>query len=858
MSFWPFNNSSSSNNTLLKFLDSIHDLSSVSVDDIVKDQTLVQELLNELHTVKGNINKGGNFLFAQSNPDSTHALSDSASLNSQNNDNNNSGSNKESKGIKLIELLIQPHILSGLIEILENSVDFFYQQGLKEEENIKKALAEHTPATDLEEVDEIKEAKGEDKDEVFRRSVQATADILSFDISIISSRIIETPNLINKLWSILKLEHLEENYPSVSYLVHILDQLLEFNSIELLNFIRRQDDLVDTFLAKIEVPAIMDYFFRIIQTDKPDSPTGILDTIAQQDVILKLVDILKPQPVQFDNTPYIPDHQLYFRQSSATDFLKALITISSNAALAVVMETNIGPNQLTRQLVSPEVVNIIVHEIMLQKVQGKSGKTQTNKHGINNCVSIVIELIRKNNSDYDLNCGSYSSLLQNGDGGPGEINSYVMFQWLKDFEQNPPGPRDPIYLGDMLEIFSVNLHRFEELLETEPIPPNGVTSDILGFTRFKISELIAELLHCSNMTLLNSKKIRKIISIRDHIRLQQSKRLKKALDEKIAFVESPNIQDVTSGLDDVSLDDVQFADEDKHDYSNLIKNIESIEDSEDEEPSISPENPFVCEERNKAIRSDPCVGDLFKIKLIDSKVLLSIVSKFTKYEWNNFFHNVVFDLVQQIFNGKLNSYNSFLIVELFKKDQCDLTDLIVRSYENEVEPRPGYMGHLILIGEEIVKFTSLYKPDLISHTIVEAISSEKWNWFVNDILTKTREVYNVVLGADEGDTFDNTDDYVDPDEPKKIILGDTSNHEEFVHDGENEDEDEDMDGPKVADVEVGKMTPSGDITQHAVDEDEELGDPLENNDVDHLSGSSSDEDEEDDGNVLRRVPNHNE
>ncbi|KAI5965420.1 hypothetical protein CANMA_003416 [Candida margitis] len=855
MSFWPFSNSSSNNNTLSKFLDSIHDLSSVTVDDIVKDPTLVQELLNELHSVKGNINKGASFLFSQSNPDPS-AMSDSASLNSQNNDNNNNGgSNKEAKGIKLIELLIQPHILSELIEILEKSVEFFYQQGVKEEENIKKALEENKPATDMEEVDEIDEAKCENKDEAFRRSIQAAADILSFDIWIIPSRIIETPNLINKLWSIIKLEHLQENYPSVSYLVHILDQLLEFNSIELLNFVRRQGDLVDTFLSKIEVPAIMDYFFRIIQTDKADSPTGILDTIASQDLIPKLVDILKPQPVQFEDTPYIPDHQLYFRQSSATDFLKALITISSNAALAVVMETNIGPNQLTRQLVSPEVINTITHDIMLKKVQGKDGKVQTNKHGINNCVSIVIELIRKNNSDYDLNCGSYSSMLQNGDGGPGEMNSYVMFQWLRDFEQNPPGPRDPLYLGDMLEIFSDNLHKFEELLEIEPIPPIGVKSDILGFTRFKISELIAELLHCSNMTLLNSKKIRKIINIRDHIRLQQTKRLKKALNERIAFVETPNIQDVTSGLDDVSLDDVQFADDDKHDYSNLIKNIESIEDSEDEEPSISPENPFVCEERNNAIRSDPCVGDFFKIKLIDSKMLVSIVSKFTRYEWNNFFHNVVFDLVQQIFNGKLNSYNSFLIVELFKKDQCDLTNLIVGAYENEVEPRPGYMGHLILIGEEIVKFTSLYKPDLISHTIVDAISSKKWNWFVNDILAKTREVYNVVLGADEGDTdaFDNSEDYVE--EPKKIILGDSSNHEEFVHD----DEDEDMEGPKVADVEVGKMTPSGDIPEHAMDEDEDIEDPIDGNGVDNLSGSSSDDDEDeeeegDSGNELRRMP----
>ncbi|KAI5962318.1 uncharacterized protein KGF55_003394 [Candida pseudojiufengensis] len=871
MSFWPFNNSLNNNNVLSKFLDSIQDLSSITVQDIVKDPNLVQEIINELHNIKANFNKNGSFSFSQTNQDSnvSNTNADSISLNSSNNDNNNNNSNnKDSKGVKLIELLIQPQILGGFIELLEKSVDFFYEQSLKEEEKMHKAITEDKPTTDIEEIDEMDEAKEEveSSDETFRRSVQAAADILSIDMWIMSNRIIETPNIMNRLWSILKMTHLQENYPSVSYLVHILDQLLESNSIELLNFIRRQNELVDTFLAKIEVPAIMDFFFRVIQTDKPDSPTGILDTIGQQNVIQKLINILKPQPMQFDNTPYIPDHKQYFKQSSATDFLKALVTISSNAALAVVMETNIGPNQLTRELVSPDIVNTMIHDIMLVKVKDKDGKIQTNKHGINNCVSIIIELIRKNNSDYDLNCGSYSSMLQNADGSPGEVNSYVMFQWLKDFEQNPPGPRDPIYLGEMLELFSNNLKSFSDLLELEPIPPIEVTSNILGFTRFKTSELIAELLHCSNMILLNSKKIKKMIHIRDQIRSQQNKRLSKALNDKITFPESPNIHDVTSGLDDVSLDDVHFETHDhnkQHDYSNLLKTLDSIEDSEDEEPSISPENPFVCSERNEAIRQDPCVGDLFKIKLIDSNILLNIVDKFTKFEWNNFFHNVVFDLIQQIFNGKLNSYNSFLIVELF--NQCDLTELIIKSYEADIEPRPGYMGHLILIGEEIVKFTSLYKPDLISPIIVEAVSSEKWSWFVNDILSKTREIYNVVLGAEDND--DNNDygfdssGYLDMEnQPKKIILGDTSNHDEFIHDGE--DEDEDMDEPKVADVEVGKMSPTGDLTKHKLaeddDDDEDDQTPNENNYVDNLSGSSSDEDEDDEGNELRRVSKHNE
>ncbi|WLF79206.1 sporulation-induced protein [Lodderomyces elongisporus] len=989
MSFWPFNNSFNNNNALSKFLDSVHDLSLVTIEDMTKDPTLMQEIINELHNIKGHYNnaKNGSFQFS---PTGAENGSDSASFTSST-DNSNSNSTKEIKDGKLIELLIQPHILRGFIVILEESVEFFHQLRIKEEEKIVNSIEENNPTTDIEENDEMEEAKTEVEtpDEKFRKCVQSAADILAIDMWIISNRIIETPGIMDELWSLLKLPNLHENSPTVPYLVRILDQLLDLNSIELLNYVRRQENLVDTFLDKIEVPAIMDFFFRIIQTDKPDSPTGILETIASQGVIKKLIEILKPQSeTQFENTPYIPDHQQYFRQSSATDFLKALVTISSNAALAVVMETNIGPNQLTRELVTPEIVNTIIHDIMLKKVKDKDGKIQTNKHGINNCVSIIIELIRKNNSDYDLNCGSYSSMLQTGDGTPGEVNSFVMFQWLKDFEQNPPSQRDPIYLGDMLQLFSENLSNFQELLEIEPIPPSKVQTDILGFTRFKISELIAELLHCSNMILLNSKKIRRIIRIRDQIRSQQSKRLRKALEDKIAFKETnaADIHDVTLGLDDVSLDDVHFDthlhnnnvhDDERHgndddddddddddeegekekeekeeeekegeeeNHSNinnhddvdkagderrgdenslshdvptpnsvsnstsaLLKDLELTEDSEDEEPSISPENPFVCTDRDAAIRSDPCVGDYFKIKLIDSNILANIVSKFTKYEWNNFFHNVVFDLIQQIFNGKLNSYNSYLIVELFKTDKCDLTGVIARSFEIEIEPRPGYMGHLILIGEEIVKFTSLYKPDLISPVIVEAVSNQRWIWFINEVLSKTREIYNVVLGADNGDEdtdygFDtSTVGYLDADEPKKIILGDSSNHDEFVRDNTdsslnggfntdknangnaisdenanantktNKDKDEDEDmymdvGPRVADVEVGRMTPDGNLSKHKMLEDDDEDDMLHSEHAKYdedLSGSSSeedDEDEEDDdaSNELRRVSKHTE
>ncbi|CAI5755897.1 unnamed protein product [Candida verbasci] len=832
MSFWPFTNSLNSNNALSKYLDSIQDLQSVSVSDLISDPTLSQELVNELHNVKNNYNqKNGTTSFTFSNIQND---TDSASLSSNNEPVNNT---KDSKGTKLIELLIQPHILNGLIEVLENSVDYFKEQAIKEEEELRRMIEEDEPSTDIQEEEEIEDKK-ESFDDKIKRQVQAAADILSIDLWIISNRIIETETIMSKLWQLIKLD-LTENSPTVSYLVHILDQLMDTNSIELLNFIRRQHDLVDTFLDKIEVPMLMDYFFRIIQTDKPDSPTGIIETISSQNIIIKLINILKPQQNQFEHENYIPNHQLFFKQTAATDFLKALVTISSNTALAVVLETNIGPNQLTRELVSPEIINIIINEIMLVKVN-INGKVQTNKHGINNCVSVIIELIRKNNSDYDLNCGTYSSMLNNDQ----EVNSFVMYKYLKDFEQNPPGPRDPIYLGDMLKIFSENLPKFQELLEIEPIPPPNA-SNILGFTRFKVSELIAELLHCSNMILLNSRKIKKIINVRDQVRFQKEKQLCKALNEAITF---PDINEVTSGLDDVSLDDIHFK---------QPSNIEE-DDSEDEEPSISTDNPFVCKERDDAIRSDPCVGDYFKIKLIDTTILKYLLSFFFQFQFNNFYHNVVFDIIQQIFNGKLNSYNSFLIVELFK---LKLTTLIVDNYEQEPISQAGYRGHLILISEEVVKFTSLYKPDLISGIILQYINGKDWSNFIENYLLKTREIYNAILGSSNDDEFDeNGEQEPDTEQPQKIILGDSSNHDQFINDNQ-----------QVAEIQVKDMSPSGDLTKHQLDDEDDITDDVDDSPNNYLSGSlsgsSSDEEDDDDdvvdeeecnGNELRRVPMHNE
>lgn len=937
MSFWPFSNSYNSNNQLLKFLDSVLDFSHVTVDNILDDKSLQQDFMEELKRIATKSSEKDSYqivqllqsdnLLVKSNASNVNL--DSVSVSSNNEPSGGNQFSKNAREAKFLELILQPHILSGFLDYIVDSVEFFHVLALKETEKLQQQIRGEQVTED-----EGETVKGADsdvdielKEDRLRRCIQFSADVLSVDLWVISNQIIETPSLMKKLWLIIAMPHLQESSPSVSYLVQILDHLMESNPIKLLNFIRKQDELVETFLGKVEIPILMDFLIKIIQTDKPDSPTGILEVLHQQDMIPQLVNILKPDLASFDESlNYIPDPETLFRQTAATELAKALVTISSNASLAVDVETNIGPNQLTRKLASAEIVHLMIDDIILFRIPDRLDPSisYSNKHGISNCVSILIELIRKNNSDYDTSYG-----IQQQPGAvinhSGEVNVQTMFHWLKDFDLNPPGPRDPVFLGDLLEAFTDKQKSLSDLINDDS---SAELTDLnfLGMTKFKISELIAELLHCSNMILLNSRKIASIIHTRDEIRDLQTSNIRIALKEPLieyeALLDLQDLADVTLGIDDVSLKDNSSvkrlsrdeSDDEASDDGGCRKMIEELEysDSDDDEPIVSTENPFVCDERDSAFRKDPSVGDHFKISLIDLGILNNIIVRFTEYKWHNFFHNVVFDLIQQIFNGKLNSYNSFLIVDLFRKDKCDIVNMILKSFLEELEPRPGYMGHLILISEEVVKFTSLYKPALISSILVDAVGSTEWEWFVNNILLKTRELYNVILGADpdyldddqyasgtdergEEDVFgfdSSTVGYMDlghetynDGHAKKpvIILGDSNNHDEFVAlpslDGEYEDDgDEDegyignenerqiyANGSKLSSVEIRNMSPklhfeSNDDMIYDDFESNKYGgfqdNELQDNDfLENLLGSSSSDDEED-GHQLRRIPRH--
>jgi SIT4-associating protein SAP185/190 len=178
-----------------------------------------------------------------------------------------------------------------------------------------------------------------------------------------------------------------------------------------------------------------------------------------------------------------PEHS-WATQTSAGDFMKAIITVSANASQNE--QACIGPNELTRQLVSKPCVERLI------------GYMLGGGNPLTVGVGIVIEVIRKNNSDYDPDVGPDNNAA--------------------------PSSRDPIYLGTLLRRFADHVPDFMNLIMNTNAQKQRIDSTFddkiepLGFDRFKTCELMAELLHCSNMALLNEVGSEQAIALRDQER----------------------------------------------------------------------------------------------------------------------------------------------------------------------------------------------------------------------------------------------------------------------------------------------------------------------------------------------------
>ncbi|TVY43129.1 Extragenic suppressor of kinetochore protein 1 [Lachnellula cervina] len=691
-----------------------------------------------------------------------------------------------------------------------------------------------------------------------------------------------------------------------SYFTKVNEALLDKKTEEMLDLFKSLEGAVKNMLQHVDSPMVMDLLLKIISLEKVDGGQGIVDWLHSQDLMPILLSFLSSE-------------HSWATQTSAGDFLKAIITISANASQNE--QSCIGPNELTRQLVSQSCIEKLISDML------KGGNPLTVG------VGIVIEVIRKNNSDYDPDVGA-------------EANSV-------------PSSRDPIYLGTLLRMFAQRVPDFMELI----LSPNhtigggdgpvtirrkelraafGGKIEPLGFDRFKTCELMAELLHCSNMGLLNEVGSEEFVKTRDgererlraegklgisshqathtdddltmksstQTRLGSSPGGSRKLevqnasdddgfeevthaadlgdDAKDDFDEKPEAGDLLTStksetpLSFLDKDDDEFVDEPlssprlhtekdspesepeptltplsptgelaqevqaiglEEDTHMVDTNIEDSDRSTAESSKNSPgsseesaESPPATEEekstektpataeavpppepmdevlhpedkpaplfakkvespQDSAIQAPesqptgtessdttmgeagdssnsilmgnteehtqqpltdtptaPVVGDFLKMQFVEHKVVPTILDFFFRFPWNNFLHNVVYDVVQQVFNGPMDrGFNRSLAVDLFETGNITMRIVDGQRKSDEAQEkskmRLGYMGHLTLIAEEVVKFTERHPPELLAESVMEKVMNNEWSTYVEVTLAETRERDNAILGG---------------------------------------------------------------------------------------------------------------
>ncbi|KAF1977551.1 SAPS-domain-containing protein [Bimuria novae-zelandiae CBS 107.79] len=731
-------------------------------------------------------------------------------------------------------------------------------------------------------------------------------EILSSEVWSISEAVLENQDSLRQFWNYVK-QPAPLDPVQAGYFSKVNESLLDRKMEEMLDFFKSIDNVVADMLQHVDCPMIMDLLLKMISLEKSEGGQGIVDWLQSQNLVSQLLSYLAPD--QPSNC-----------QTSAGDFLKAIITISANATT---QDTQvIGPNELTRQLVSEPCIKQMIGYML----HGGNPLTVS--------VGIIIEVIRKNNSDYDLE------------------------------NQIGPVPKtsDPIYLGTLLRQFANHIPQFMELVHTtrqtvsnkdgsttsrkrELKTAFGEKIEPLGFDRFKTCELMAELLHCSNMALLNERGSEAEVKRRDaererlkaegkltardpnagdfstsvdshgfhHARAPSSespeeiKRLEvqnnseddfekviapEAVSEEKAnndkehvgepLERAPKAEPKASGLGKQEEGEGDFVDEplspakdaaspakdtaspaaacpgkvaadaesptsaglsakvgglglgndtvmgdteesqgqsqssevpkeDKATTPSLLtQQLTKADTNEAEEKDLSPHpedkpaplfagktKDAAPAENRKAdsalfitgadesegsevtpidessstrsvlfggveaqyapqyevdVDGSPVVGDLLKIQFVENKVVPTIFDFFFRFPWNNFLHNVVYDVVQQVFNGQMErGYNRSLAIDLFETGR--ITERIIEGQQAsdkaqaETHMRLGYMGHLTLIAEEVLKFTERHPAELLSQSVLDKVMGQAWIDYVEQTLAETRERDNAILGG---------------------------------------------------------------------------------------------------------------
>lgn len=485
----------------------------------------------------------------------------------------------------------------------------------------------------------------------------------------------------------------------------------------MIRFIQTLPHIIDRMLTRISSPSVQDMIIRLVSAEEA-GVSGVIDWLAAEGLVPRLIALLSPE------------HPTTMH-SIASELLKSIITLCAPSPFnphggnAMQQQGQQPPgtrdNRLIRELVSErsmgKMVAYMLDDIDITDRDWKgTGEPKdpfivhplpslsSTSSSLSHICNIFVELIRRNNSDF-----SEPHLFHT-------MRNRLMTMGIQDENEEDERKRMEaamgefsekmgiVHLGHLLTLLSdrfAQLHRFLPRPRLQDRAASTSHSKPLTVERFRVIELYAELLHSSNMSILNrppgigpsyspdgilSGGLGGLEALGEAI---GGDRVGEETEEQVTQArELP----VSSGSTDCSLTGSEEVGSDELEDMDDTPSQSPVASGTLDPPAPSPADaerlrdvmgmdrpisesvdavaattiaPSVSEYENGKVELAP--GDRLKQIFIHHRVLLTVVDLFFEYPNNDFLHHVVYDLLQQILNGRLGpGINRELVIELIR------------------------------------------------------------------------------------------------------------------------------------------------------------------------------------------------
>ncbi|GAN05567.1 Ser/Thr protein phosphatase 6 regulatory subunit 3 isoform X9 [Mucor ambiguus] len=286
-------------------------------------------------------------------------------------------------------------------------------------------------------------------------------EILACEIPrLVDAIVLDHQDLLLKFWDFLRKPFsVDASYSfQAAYFSKIITIFLTKRTTDMLGFIKSTPENLKLILAHLQSSAIMDLLLTLMRLEELPEAKGIVQWLSDNGLLINLLYRLDP-------------NQDTDEHSTAQQCICEIVRMSQTS---LIESPSLGVNDIITTLTSRDTMQTMV-DFMLDTSAPNSVSS------LINCVTIIIDIIRHNNSDLDQ-----------------ETSFAVVLGY-----QNQIAQQSGVSLINMLSVLTENIDKFVDLL----LKPNQVNTPRattpLGFERLKICELFAELLHCSNMSSLN-------------------------------------------------------------------------------------------------------------------------------------------------------------------------------------------------------------------------------------------------------------------------------------------------------------------------------------------------------------------